>query len=570
MLPGSGVEYALWISIGVGFSATLVAWRARAEPGATPLTILLGSQVVWSVCLFFQLQAPGLASKIFWEELTWIGVVTIPVAWFVFALEFTGRDQYITHRSIAALSVIPAVTVAMALPSQAHNLLYAETTLASLPDQVALQREPGVWFWVITGYSYLLGVAGTVPLLGLIQQKVTVFRGQSAALLLGTLTPWISNVLYLGGFVPNPGFDPTPLAFCISGAAYLLAVLWFQLFTSNPAPSRYAHQFLLDQSHDGFLVIDTHDTVVEINDTAGRIFAVDSPTALGRPVDALSGNKSMFRHDTEPPTEPFHSDHTDTVYDVSQTKLENSRERTVGTVYLFRDVSQYIRTQQRHQVLNRLFRHNIRTQTNLIIGYADLAENGESEENVGRIRESASEIEKFSTHTREILRIFEREYASPEPAKLSALIDTTVERTRTQHPSMAVEMEPIPNDVYVDNVLKTVFEQVFSNAAEHVGNAEPEVAIATETDGGDVVIEFTDNGPGISSYERGVIERGEENPLEHGSGLGLWLIKWGTEVIGGDVEITNATRGATIRVVVPQLPAAEAPLATAESASSHR
>ena len=564
MLPGAPIEYALWISIGAGFAAALVAWRARAEPGATSLTILLGGQAVWSVSLFFQLQATAMTSKIFWEELTWIGAVTIPVAWFVFALEFTGRDQYITRRSVAVLSILPVVTVGLALTSQAHTLLYAETALVSVQEQVFLQREPGAWFWVITGYSYLLGAAGTIPLLGLIQKKATVFRGQSAALLLGTALPWVSNFLYLNGLVPNPAFDPTPLAFCISGAAYLTAVLWFQLFTSSPAPSQYAHQFLLDQSHDGFLVIDTHDTVVEINDAAGRIFAVESATALGQPVDALCAGNSMFRHDSEPPSEPFHSDHTDTVYDVSQTRLTNSRGRTVGTVYLFRDVSQYIRTQQRHQVLNRLFRHNIRTQTNLITGYADLAKTGDLEDNISRIKSSAEQIERFSTKTREILSVFDREYASPNPAQLSTVIDTAIERTRAQYPSIAVEMEPIPGDVYVDDSLKTVFEQILSNAAEHVETAEPTVAIATDTDGTEISIEFTDNGPGISSYEQRVLEQGEENPLEHGSGLGLWLIKWGTEVVGGEIELRNTDRGATVQVDVPRLSTAEQSVATPE------
>lgn len=563
MLSASLVEYALWISIGVGFSATLVAWRARAETGATPLAILLGGQVVWSVSLFFQLQATGLASKVFWEELTWIGVVVVPVAWFIFALEFTGRDQYITRRSLAVVSILPVVTVGLALTSQTHDLLYAETALVSVQGQVALQREPKAWFWVITGYSYLLGAAGTITLLGLVQRKATVFRGQSAALLFGTLTPWISNVLYLGELIQNPGFDPTPFAFCISGAAYLAAVLWFQLFKSSPAPSRYAHQFLLEQSHDGFLVIDTHDTVVEINDAAASVFAVDSATALGQPVDALSGNESMFQHSGESPTEPFHSDHTDTVYDISQTRLTNSRGRTVGTVYLFRDVSQYIRTQQRHQVLNRLFRHNIRTQTNLIMGYADVVKDGDIEDNISRIQDSASQIEEFSTKTREIISIFEREYASPDPARLSTLLNTAIERTRTQYPSVAIEIEPVPSDIYVDDSLKNVFEQILSNAAEHIDQTEPKVTISTETNEEDVAIEFTDNGSGISSYERSVLERGEENPLEHGSGLGLWLIKWGTEVIGGKVKITNSKRGATVQVAVPRLSTAEPALATA-------
>ena len=553
MLSGPAVAYALWASTGVGFAAAIVAWRARAEPGGVPLAAMFGGQVVWSVALLFQVRADGLASKVFWEEITWIGVVVIPVAWFVFAVEFTGHDRYITRRSVAALSVVPVATVGLALTSQTHDILYAETTLTSVRGQAFLSREPGVWLWVIAGYSYVLGAGGAVPLLGLVQRGVTVFRGQGVALLVGTLTPVASNLLYLGGFVPNPALDATLVAFCVSGVAFLLAVLWFRLFESSPAPCQHARQYLLDQSHDGFLVVDTHDTVVEINDAAGRIFATDTTTALGRPVSALGAESSIFRHDAEPPTDPFRGEHTDTTYDVSQTRLTNSRGRTVGTVYLFRDISQYIRTQQRHQVLNRLFRHNIRTQTSLIMGYADSATRGDTAQNLEKIRDSAAEIEDFSTETREILDIFDREYASPEPARLSAVLDEAIAETRARHPSVSVETEPVPADVYVDDSLESVFKQILSNAAEHVDRAEPAVSVSIDVDGDAVSTRFTDNGQGIDPYERSVLERGAEDPLEHGSGLGLWLVKWGAEVVGGDVEVTNSEAGATVGVSVPQL-----------------
>ena len=82
----------LLVSVSVGLVAALLAWRQRPELGATPLAVMLAGQFWWSACLVFQLQATTLPAKRFWVEVSWLGVVVIPVAWLLFALECTGRD----------------------------------------------------------------------------------------------------------------------------------------------------------------------------------------------------------------------------------------------------------------------------------------------------------------------------------------------------------------------------------------------------------------------------------------------------------------------------------------------
>lgn len=47
--------------------------------------------------------------------------------------------------------------------------------------------------------------------------------------------------------------------------------------------------------------------------------------------------------------------------------------------------------------------------------------------------------------------------------------------------------------------------------------------------------------------------------LEHGSGLGLWLVKWGTERLGGQIEFT-VEDGTTAILRLPP-----APIGAAES-----
>jgi hypothetical protein len=63
-----------------------------------------------------------------------------------------------------------------------------------------------------------------------------------------------------------------------------------------------------------------------------------------------------------------------------------------------------------------------------------------------------------------------------------------------------------------------------------------------------------------------VLEQGRETGLEHGSGLGLWLVVWATRKMGGTVSFGQAPQGGCeVTVRVP----AEDPPETAEESAAH-
>jgi signal transduction histidine kinase len=62
-------------------------------------------------------------------------------------------------------------------------------------------------------------------------------------------------------------------------------------------------------------------------------------------------------------------------------------------------------------------------------------------------------------------------------------------------------------------------------------------------------VSVADDGPGIPDHERAVLTDGEETALEHGSGLGLWLVHWVVERSGGRLSFAeNDPRGSVVRM----------------------
>jgi signal transduction histidine kinase len=540
----------LFASIAIGTAAMILAWRQRPKPGATPLVALLLGQSWWAVCIVFRLQAATLESKLLWMDLGWIGVVAVPVAWVLFALEYTGHDQYVRTRYIALLSVVPAVTVVLALTGQYHSLLYVDIQGIGRSG-IRQIRFGGGWYGVIAGYTYLLGFLGMIPLFGLLTSDTPAFRGQGLALLVGMSAPWLTNVLHITGTLVTAGIDPTPIAFSVSGVAYLCALTRFRLFGTSPAPNRRAREFLFDRMEEGAMVVDRNDYVVEVNDGCIEMLDIDPAEVIGAPASdvvpeydrlpeegALSGHLRISNGTGGHP------------YDVTVTPIENVRDTTIGRVVRFHDISSHLRQQQRLEVLNRVLRHNIRTETNIIHGHAAQFDGHSAE----KIKERAFRVAELGRKGREAIEVFDAVRGEPEPESVTLMLAECVRSAREEFPDVTFEFQRAETGVAVSGVLKKAFSNLIRNAAEHNVGDDRHVRVTVRPDGDRVSVDIADDGPGIGDQEITALEQGSETALTHGSGLGLWIVKWTTDMADGDVQFAeNEPTGTVVTVTVPIL-----------------
>ncbi|MDS0297747.1 ATP-binding protein [Halogeometricum sp. S1BR25-6] len=541
----------LFVSVAVGSAAAIRAWRERPEPGATPLVAMLSGQCWWSACIIFKLQAAGIAEKLLWTRLGWLGVVVIPVAWLLFALEYTGRDQFAHPRHVVLLSVVPAITVVLAATGDHHQLLYVQSYLVDANGIVQV-HQGGHWYWFVAGYTYLLGLSGVILLVDLLASESVTFRTQGVALVVGLLAPWVTNALFIAGALPSSSIDPTPVAFSLSGAIYLGALTRFRLIGTSPAPRKRARQFLFDRMQEGAVVVDVNHHVVDINDVGIEILGVDACEALGSPASAVIPEYDRF------PEEGALSGYL-TVgdegggrsYDVTVTRITNVRGVPIGRVVTFHDVSRHLRQQQRLEVLNRILRHNIRTETNVIHGYVDRFADHQDARVVKR---RALRIEEIGRKGREAIELFDEGHEDAEAKPLADLLGPCVDGLRESHPDAVVDYDPPDEDIAVAGLLKPVFSNALANAVEHNPSDRPRVQVTTRVEGDRVRVSVADDGPGIDDYELRALTEGTESALVHGSGLGLWIVKWGAEIAGGEVRFAeNDPTGSVVTVDVPLL-----------------
>ncbi len=264
----------------LAFLVAAIAWRRRAIPGGKSLTALMLACGVWSFFTALEYAAVGIPAKVFWAKLEYLGVVTAPVFFLLLALEYNRIDYWLKLRRAAVLFILPLITLILALTNEWHGLIWPGFS-ASFQGHNLLVYQHGLWFWLgVVGYNYTLMLLGTVLLLRSAQRYLDIYRPQAAILVIGTLIPWIGNLLYLFGASPFPGYEPTSFLLSLAGLAFVWGMLRFHFLNLVPVALHNA----VDGLEDAMFVFDSQGNLVYLNQTAVKLLARPVSACVGRAV----------------------------------------------------------------------------------------------------------------------------------------------------------------------------------------------------------------------------------------------------------------------------------------------
>jgi len=234
-----------------------------------------------------------------------------------------------------------------------------------------------------------------------------------------------------------------------------------------------------------------------------------------------------------------------------------------GEVYVcaeVNDITKYKAREQLLRLLNRVIRHNLRNEMNILMGYADRVktaiENDQLEAELETVLEIASEVGRLSDSLTEIEHIVESEATQREATNLRTVVQTCATAVQSTYPAVDLLVEA-PADVWVvgNTGLKHAIEHAIDNAVRHNDQETPEVTILVtddpETNQG--IVRIADNGPSIPEIETDVLDDETEiSSTYHGSGVGLWVMQWAVNSLGGDLSFeANSPRGNLVQISLP-------------------
>ena len=246
-------------------------------------------------------------------------------------------------------------------------------------------------------------------------------------------------------------------------------------------------------------------------------------------------------------------------------------EANAGGFAVYTDLTEISQNERQLTVLNRILRHNLRNNANVVAGNVTrlLAELSEPDptaiDTAATIERAAHELERLAEEAGHIHHVLQQSADETTAIDPAPLVRSVVDEHRQDSPTATIDVDLARSErVFADSHLRYALDSLVDNAIEHNPNPSPRVRVRIDRLGGAsdpdadaavedrrhhesadwVVIHVEDDGPMIPLNERDVIRDGSAiTPTHHGSGLGLWLTELTVETFGGELQFDTSELG---------------------------
>ncbi len=547
------------------------AWMRRSTPGGRASAAMMFSVSFWLLTNLVGSLTEDPNVQFFWERIGYLGVTTLPVGWFVFAMTLAGHDRWINPHRIILLLIVPALIFVLVL-----NGNYFKEVHYFVREGVNFHEVDYTgWLFINLIYNYLLIGIGTFLMMRAVLHAPNLLRYQTAAMIVATIFPVVVNFLYISRIVPML-YDLTPITFALSGLVLSWGLFHYRMFDLVPV----ARGAMVDRVSDGMLVLDAKGRVADLNPAAQQILNAHTAGVIGLPLSDLLPQLQ----ETLAVTPARHSeialerDGQLVYYEAIATPLYAMRGVLAGHLILLHDVSARKQVEtglqaalDREREVNEIksrfysyFSHQLRTPLSVIISSAEMLDHyakkwsdDKRQLHFQRIYQAVDRLlnlaEKAATYEKAEQG---HSFVSPDcfdPAALSRqLIDEVLVSDSDQH-RIQFEKQGLDLVAFQDSILlRQVLENLLSNALKFSPQGST-VHFTLSVTPEELCFKIQDTGCGIPDDELSRVMqpfyRASNISTTAGTGLGLAIAAQYIRQLNGDLRLESQEKVGTTAVV---------------------
>lgn len=521
--------------------------------------LIMLSMSLWSVNYAFEVGFMDIKLKYLFARLEYIGMAFAPVAWFLFASEYSGVCKEFVRKYRKAFFILPLLIILLMLTNSFHRMYFLGYYLDISRGFPLLVLKHGPFFWVFYIYSFILIFLGIFFFFNQFVHLTAPYRAQAAIALTAACIPVLGNILHIADIGPFAFLDPTPFAFTITGLILFWGIMQHEFLNIIPI----ARENVIESMSDGYIVVDLADSIVDINKAALELAGKTKKEVLGKNLNELFGNEVQM-----PQSEAHEGNFNKEIFLKSgiETKLFTlsvspllTKDNEEGRLLMMHDTTETYRYQEalkqankKINLMSNITRHDILNQVNVLSGYTELIsetlpEIAKNDPRIGKyLRNLNKGIETIHSQI-----IFTKDYqelgvVSPIWQSVSNTAREAAFPFSGQNLEFFIEESRV--EIYADPLLKKAFYNLFDNAKSH-GEHVTEISVSSRRVADNLVIEVKDNGIGVSPVMKELIF---QKSIGKNTGLGLFLVKGILSITGVEIKETGTEgTGARFEITVP-------------------
>jgi PAS domain S-box-containing protein len=338
-----------FISAIISGSVAAISFRRRKVIGATTLMWMMLALTWWSGLSGIEGLNPGADWHLFWSRLGYFGIVSVPVLWLIFAVQYSQQEKTPSARKLTLLWIVPLITLIMLWTNSWHKLMWSSIEMINFQGIMIQSVEHGTYFWLHAIYTYGAVLAGVIIFVRHMIQTDDAYRAQAGTMLLAALVLLIGNGLYVFKLLPFRGLDITPFTFTVSSLILAWGLFRFKLLDLIPV----AGEVVLQNMGDGILVTDARSRIVYINPSFENLAWLQKGTSVGHQVTEVLYNWPDIFKDRNKRTlanieVPIGE--RKVFFEVNISPLFENR-KYLGCIYNIRDITERVKTETRQTLM---------------------------------------------------------------------------------------------------------------------------------------------------------------------------------------------------------------------------
>ncbi|HEY3361893.1 MAG TPA: histidine kinase N-terminal 7TM domain-containing protein [Methanosarcina sp.] len=521
--------------------------------------LIMLSMALWSVNYAFEIGLTDLELKYFFARLEYIGIAFAPIAWFLFAAEYSGVGKEFVRKYEKALFILPILAIFSVFTNNFHKMYFANYYLDTLGGFPLLILIHGPFFWIFYIYSLILIILGIFFFFNQLVHLTAPYRTQAAIALTVACIPVLGNILHIADVGLFAFFDPTPFTFTISGLILFWGIMQHEFLNIIPI----ARESVIESMSDGYIVVDLTGSIVDINKAALELAGKTKKEIIGKDLNELFGGEVEISqneiHEGSFSKEFSLKSGLEIKFFTLSISPLVTKDHSEGRLLMIHDITEIYRYQEalrqankKINLMSNITRHDILNQVNVISGYTELISEilPEDVKNGPRIGKYLRNLNK-GIETIHSQIIFTKDYqelgvVSPIWQSISDTAKEAAFPFSGQGLKFSIEENRV--EIYADPLLKKAFYNLFDNSRAH-GEHVTEISVNSRMVADSLVIEVKDDGIGVSPVMKELIF---EKSVGKNTGLGLFLVRGILSITGMEIKETGIEgTGATFEITVP-------------------